>query len=179
MKRNTKIALSVAALAGLGMTAIAATGFADGGRGGWGMHGGGYQKTGGYGMHGGNGMHGGDFGGRGGMHQTLLTFDTNEDGKLSQEEIDEGRAAQLREFDEDGDGALTAAEYEALWLDAMRGRMVDRFQGHDADGDGKITQEEFNQRFAGMVRFMDANGDGVLDVNDMRDMHRGGDRDEN
>lgn len=176
MKRNTKIALAAAALAGFGVTAIAANGFADGSRGGhgsWGMHGGGHQQMGGW------GMHGGGMGGRGGMHRTMLGFDTNEDGKLSQDEIDKSRADQLKKFDKNGDGSLTLAEYEALWLDAKRERMVDRFQRHDGDGDGKVTQEEFNSRFANMVKFMDSNGDGVLDVNDMRSMHRGGDRDDN
>jgi Ca2+-binding EF-hand superfamily protein len=91
----------------------------------------------------------------------------------SQEEIDQGRANQLKKFDKDGDGTLNLAEYEALWLDAKRERMVDRFQGHDADGDGKVTAEEFGERFADMVKFMDSNDDGVLDESDMRRRYGG------
>jgi Ca2+-binding EF-hand superfamily protein len=115
---------------------------------------------------------GGGMGGSG-MHDMMLGFDANQDGKLSQEEIDTGRANQLKKFDKDGNGTLDVAEYEALWLDVMRERMVDRFQGHDADGDGKITVQEFGKRFANMVKFMDSNGDGVLDENDMGRRHRG------
>ena len=107
------------------------------------------------------------------MHDMLLGFDANEDGKLSQEEIDQGRANQLKKFDKNGDGTLNLAEYEALWLDAKRERMVDRFQGHDADGDGKVTTEEFGKRFANMVKYMDSNDDGVLDETDMRRRHGG------
>jgi Ca2+-binding EF-hand superfamily protein len=125
---------------------------------------------------GGHGM-GGYGGGPGGMRNMLLSFDANEDGKLSQEEIDQGRANQVKEFDKDGDGTLTIGEYEALWLDVMRERMVDRFQGHDADGDGKVTVEEFGKRFANMVKYMDSNDDGVIDENDMRRRH-GRDRDD-
>jgi len=51
--------------------------------------------------------------------------------------------------------------------------MVDRFQRHDSNGDGKVTSEEFGERFANMVKFMDSNGDGVLDETDMRARHDG------
>jgi len=54
--------------------------------------------------------------------------------------------------------------------------MVDRFQQHDADGDGKVTQEEFGKRFDHMVEFMDTNGDGVLDKQDMLRRHQRSER---
>ena len=168
MKRSTTRLLTATAIAGIGLAGLAAVSLADGAGGrGWGMHGGGYGM-GGHHMGGGQG-----FGGHGGMYNTLFDFDANKDNKLSQEEIDKGRLTQLKKFDKNGDGTLDLAEYEALWLDAMRERMVDRFQGHDADGDGKITADEFGQRFADMVKFMDTNGDGVLDESDMRARHDG------
>ena len=73
-------------------------------------------------------------------------FDANQDGTLTQAEIDQARQAKLTEFDRDGDGSLTLEEYQALWMDAMRERMVDRFQAHDDDGDGMVTAEEFGER---------------------------------
>ncbi len=160
MKRHTKIA--IAAVAVLGVGTLAAASYA----------GGGHSRYGGHGESG-MGMHGMGGGMGGGMHEMMLGFDANEDGKLSQEEIDTGRANQLKKFDKDGNGTLNVAEYQALWLDVMRERMVDRFQGHDADGDGKITVQEFGKRFANMVEFMDSNDDGVLDESDMRRRHRG------
>ena len=190
MKRSTTRILTATAIAGIGLVGLAAVSLADGdGPPRWRMHDGGQYGMGGPGMggqygmagYGGMGGHGGmggfgmggHGGGHGGMHDMLLSFDANDDGKLSQEEIDQGRANQLKKFDKDGNGTLNLAEYEALWLDAMRERMVDRFQGHDSDGDGKVTGEEFGERFADMVKFMDSNDDGVLDESDMRRRHGG------
>lgn len=181
MKRSTTRILTATAIAGIGLAGLAAVSLADGaGTRPWNMHDGGNYGMGGYGM-GGHHMGGSGFGGRhmggsgfgGGMHGMILGFDANEDGKLSQEEIDTGRANQLKKFDKDGDGTLTLGEYEALWLDVMRERMVDRFQDHDDDGDGKVTAEEFGDHFADMVKFMDTNGDGILDESDMRAHHDG------
>lgn len=164
MKRSTTRILVATVIAGAGLIGLGAVSLADGGSryGYWGMHGGGHH------------MGGPGFGQGGGMGGMMLAYDTDNDGRLSQEEIDQGRASQLKKFDKDGDGALSLAEYEALWLDAMHEQMVDRFQDHDANGDGKVTAEEFGERFAGMVKFMDTNDDGVLDQQDMLKHH--GDR---
>lgn len=173
MKRSTTRLLTATAIAGIGLAGLAAVSLADGaGMRPWNMHDGGNFGMGGYGM-GGHHMGGYGFGRHGGMYGMMQEFDTNEDGKLSQEEIDQGRTNQLKKFDKDGDGMLTLGEYEALWIDAMRERMVDRFQDHDANGDGKVTAEEFGERFADMVKFMDTNGDGILDESDMRTHHDG------
>ena len=175
MKRTMKIAIAAAAVAALGATAFAAALAHE--------RGGGHQRWmqghGAYGMHG-----GGDRGhGRhGGGRRMMEEYDTNEDGKLTQEEVDQARAGQLKKFDKDGDGMLSIGEYEALWLDAMRERMVDRFQEHDADGDGKVTQEEFGKRYAHMIKRMDRNGDGAYGEEDRemrRRHHDDDDRDDN
>ena len=119
--------------------------------------------------------HHGEFGGHGkgrhhGRHfeRLLQTYDSNEDGKLTQAEIDGVRSERLASFDANGDGQLNLQEYEALWLDAMRERMVDRFQRHDDDGDGQVTAEEFGERFSRMVARHDRNGDGEISREDFR-----------
>jgi Ca2+-binding EF-hand superfamily protein len=178
MKRNTTRILAATAIAGAGLIGLGAVSLADAGDGGcgyWGKQGGGHHMA-GPGSFGGHHMGGPGAGRGGGMRGMLTAYDANEDGKLSQEEIDQGRANQLKKFDKDGDGALSLPEYEALWLDAMRDRMVDRFQDHDDNGDGKVTAEEFGERFAGMVKFMDTNDDGVLDQQDMQNRHGEGKR---
>jgi Ca2+-binding EF-hand superfamily protein len=172
MKTTTKIAVAFVALAGVAGAAVAAQ--ADSRRAdgpgatqqAYGMHGGGHG--GGYhGMRHGERRHGG-----GHAFRMLESFDANDDGKLSQEEIDQTRGERFGSFDADADKALTLQEYEQLWLDAMRERMVDRFQALDADGDAKVTAEEFQQPFSKMVRRMDRNEDGVIDRGDFqRRMH--------
>ena len=109
--------------------------------------------------------------GRGRGAAMLESFDSNGDGQLTQAEIDAVRADRFAAFDTDGNGQLTLGEYEALWLDAMRERMVDRFQSLDDDGDAIVTTAEFVDPFAAIVSRMDRNEDGVLNADDMR---RGG-----
>ena len=170
MKTTTKIAVAFVALAGIAGAAVAAQADsrrADGPAGAT-------QQA--YGMHHGGGHHGMRHGERrhGGGHafRMLESFDTNDDGKLSQEEIDQTRGERFGTFDADADKALTLQEYEQLWLDAMRERMVDRFQALDADGDAKVTAEEFQRPFSKVVRRMDRNEDGVIDRGDFqRRMH--------
>jgi Ca2+-binding EF-hand superfamily protein len=100
------------------------------------------------------------------------SFDTNKDGKLTQAEIDAARDQRRTQFDRDGNGALSLEEYQALWADAMRPRMVRQFQAHDADGNGSITAEEFRARYADVVRNLDRNNDGELTADELR--RRGG-----
>jgi Ca2+-binding EF-hand superfamily protein len=107
-------------------------------------------------------------------------FDANQDGRITQAEVDEVRRSRLTEFDQNGDGSLTLEEYQALWLDAMRERMVDQFQAHDDDGDGMVTAEEFGERYDRMVSRLDSDGDGAVTTDEMRrrgDREQDGDRD--
>ncbi len=97
----------------------------------------------------------------------LEQFDTNKDGATTQAEINDMRAARLKQFDKNGDNKLTLEEYTQLWLDAYRRQMVDQFQHHDDDGDGLVTVDEFNEDFANMVRRADRNGDGKVDATDV------------
>ncbi len=105
--------------------------------------------------------------------RNMQAFDANGDGAVTQAEIDQFRQGQITQFDANRDGTLSVDEYQALWLDQMRERMVDAFQAHDNDGNGQVTAKEFNQRFAGMVERMDRNGDGQLSQDDRRGNRRG------
>jgi Ca2+-binding EF-hand superfamily protein len=116
-------------------------------------------------------------GDRGGGAWLFEEFDANDDGRITQVEIDEVREGRLAAFDANGDGSLNLEEYQALWLDAMRERMVDRFQAHDDDGDGLVTTAEFGERFDGIVSRLDDDGDGELTMDELRRRHRDHDRD--
>lgn len=97
----------------------------------------------------------------GGMRKML---DADGDGQVTPEEAAEQLQAKLEEFDADGDGSLSIAEFEALHSAIIREKMVDRFQHLDADGDGQITPEEMNapademQRMQRMRRMMHSGG---------------------
>jgi len=114
-------------------------------------------------------------GGRGGHRGAQLfdAFDSNNDGKVTQAEVDATRKGKFDEFDANKDGKLTLAEYEELWLSAMRDRMVDRFQFHDDDGDASVTLDEFQSRSSRMVMRLDENGDGEVTRQELRDRFKG------
>jgi Ca2+-binding EF-hand superfamily protein len=143
MRTRTKVMLAVGALA-LGTTTIAGAGLAGG-------RGGGYHH-----------------GGWGGGERLFEQFDANQDGLITQAEIDQVQSSRLAEFDQNDDGSLTLEEYQAMWLDAMRERMVDRFQAHDDDGDAVVTVEEFVDSYSSIVRRLDRNEDGQLTRDDLR-----------
>jgi Ca2+-binding EF-hand superfamily protein len=102
----------------------------------------------------------------------LEQFDRSGDGQVSQDDIDAVRGERLAAFDTDGDGVLSLAEYQLLWLDAMRPRMVRSFQRLDADGDAIVTVDEFQEPFAGMVARLDADGDGMINSTELRQTMR-------
>lgn len=112
--------------------------------------------------------------GRGGGHHGarqsaawIEQFDVDQNGRLTQDEVDQVRAERLAEFDASGDGVLDLTEYEVLWMDAMRPRMVDRFQDLDEDGNGSVTEEEFLQPMSGVVSRLDSDDDGEVSADEM------------
>lgn len=159
MKKATKIWIAAAAVSALGALTVAGVGVAAEDHGGW-------HRAANFG----GGFHHGRQGGPGeGRHpmKLLRSLDADEDGRVTQAEIDQGRASRHAAFDANGDQTLTLEEFETLWLEAMREHMVDRFQSLDDDGDAAVTLEEFQAPFAGAVTAMDRNGDGALGAGDM------------
>ncbi len=123
-----------------------------------------------------------------GMMMVLRLADTNQDGALSQEEVDAFVAGQVEGADTDGTAGVTLEEFQTIWLSMTRPMMVRTFQFFDTDGDAVISQEEIDARFGDVVAKFDRNDDGKLDRDDHRrggkhhrgprgDRDRGGDRD--
>jgi len=108
------------------------------------------------------------------MWQGLIErYDTNKDGKITQDEIDNNRQAWYAEFDVDKDGKLSLAEFEKLWLKARHRMMVREFQFFDADGDGSVTILEYKGPLEDLVVERDRNNDGVLSRDDRQRGDRG------
>jgi Ca2+-binding EF-hand superfamily protein len=101
------------------------------------------------------------FGGHGGMgfEQMSERYDTNKDGKISQEEIDANRTSWLGEFDGDKSGALALGEFQNLWLKARNQQMVREFQQFDRDGNGQVTLDEYKLPLSKFVAEMDRDND--------------------
>ena len=100
---------------------------------------------------------------RGQMLQDIFKLvDADSDGAVTQAEIDAFRAAKTAQADISGDGALSIEEFDTLYREFTRPRMVDAFQHMDNDGDGLISQDEMDARFGSIVARMDHDEDGVL-----------------
>ncbi|WP_272008942.1 EF-hand domain-containing protein [Roseovarius sp. ZX-A-9] len=118
----------------------------------------------GHGHHGEHGM----------MRQIMERVDANNDRAVTQEEVDTFRASVVTDADKSGEGNISLDEFETIYLDLTRERMVDAFQKLDADGDGAVTQAEMDKRFGDVVERMDRNGDGKLDREDHKRRGRKG-----
>ncbi len=111
------------------------------------------------------------------MAERLAEFDTNEDGKLTKEEISAGREAHFRAADANQDGSLTQAEMKAF-KDAMREakrqeRENERFIKVDVDGSGGLSLEEFLAARPDNFDRMDRNDDGFLSAEDFEGRRKG------
>ena len=97
-------------------------------------------------------------------------YDTNKDGKITQDEIDKNRADWLAEFDADKNGTLSLDEFKGLWLKARQELMVREFQEFDRDGNAQVTPDEYKSPMAQIVSNMDQNNDGALSKDDRQAM---------
>ncbi len=119
----------------------------------------------GFGHRGGHGHHGK----HGGMMFSIMSeVDADGSGSVSQAEVDAYRAAKVRAADGSRDGNLTLDEFETLFAELVRERMVDAFQRLDDDGNGVITGAEMDERFGDIVAHMDRDDDGELSRKDFR-----------
>ena len=100
------------------------------------------------------------------MSNMAERYDANTDGKITQEEIDQNRAAWLAEADADKNATLSLDEFKILWLKAKQQEMVREFQVFDRDGNGQVTGDEYKAPMAGLVADMDQNNDGALSKDD-------------
>ena len=125
-----------------------------------------FEGRGGHEGHGRRGMMGRGGAGAGMMMRLFEEVDADGDGSVTQAEVDAYRATRVGAADGNDDGSLSLDEFQTLWLEQMRPRMVDAFQHLDEDGDGQITEAELDQRVGRMVARLDRDGDGVLTLQD-------------
>lgn len=165
MKPYTKFALFAGAAA-VALTALVGVGYAHD-RGDADGHRGWHGKS--HGHHG-----GGHWGGKRGRHAAKMfdDFDADKDGKVTQAEVDARVAERIKAFDADGNGQLSLEEFQGLWLDHMRKRMVDGFQRFDDDGDAQVTSAEMTSPFGRFIERFDRDGDGAVSKDELRRKHK-------
>ncbi len=143
----------------------------------------------GFGGRGGEGGRGGGFGNFARMLPIMKALDTNEDGELSADEINNAVTA-LKKLDKNSDGKLDQEELRPEMPEGFGGRgpggeggrgpggeggrgpggagggqgggMAERMFAYDANKDGKLEKSELPERIQGMFDRLDADKDGVL-----------------
>ncbi|MCV2893008.1 EF-hand domain-containing protein [Lentibacter sp. XHP0401] len=111
-------------------------------------------------------------------------LDTNKDGKLSLEEMQAGPAARFAEGDTNGDGKISADEAKAAGSKRAEKRFAKMLERHDADKDGALSMDELKDterqaKHAKMFEKLDADEDGFLSKDELAKMRgKGKDRDD-
>lgn len=112
------------------------------------------------------------------------TLDTDGNGEVTLNELQNAGAARFADADTDGDGFLTEAELVAAAQGNAQDRAARMIERMDADEDGKLSQEEVQERRRGdPARFfdrMDADNSGGISEEEfeearanMRERHGG------
>jgi Ca2+-binding EF-hand superfamily protein len=114
------------------------------------------------GMHHGPGGHGGAMRGADRFVAFMEKYDLDGDGKVTKAEFDEVRGKIFESGLSGGGDAITLDSFATIWKDRHDEKIVRAFQRYDADGDLKVTFEEFTAPTKDFVTTHDSNGDGVL-----------------
>jgi Ca2+-binding EF-hand superfamily protein len=89
-------------------------------------------------------------------------YDLDGNGAVTRAEFDEVRGTIFESGLPEGGDAITLESFSTIWKDRHAERIVRAFQRYDADGDLKVTFEEYSAPMKDFVAKHDANGDGVL-----------------
>lgn len=124
-------------------------------------------------------MHGDEMHG-GGMPPMFSQFDTDKDGRISQQEVQDGTARMFKEIDTNKDGFISKEEMQAHHkaMHEKRGEMMrDKWKTADKDGDGALSRAEVDAAKMTMLARnfdkLDKNKDGKLTPDEMRmGMHK-------
>ena len=110
-------------------------------------------------------------------HGPKVTFeqlDTNQDGQVTEAEMQAHGAARFAQADTDGDGFLTESEIEAAGQERAKKKSARMIKHLDADKDGKLSVEEMGKRGGKGDRFakLDTDNSGGLSKEEFDAAHK-------
>ena len=151
MNTTRKVIVSILATSFLGATALPTLAQQSGGSG---------QKAEKRMAHKGSDRKGGN---RKSMRQAFERYDGNKDGVITQDEVDAIVAERFAEI-AGPDGTITLDQYRDAWTERSNRRQVRSFQRLDRDGDGSVTQSEYDNASDRMFSRLDRDGNGELTI---------------
>lgn len=95
----------------------------------------------------------------------MLSADADDDGKVSRQELIDSRGDMFLKLDRNGDGVLSDADRRKSRprLASIETVRIDQLKkDFDADGDGKVTRDEFVNGPTPLFDKADANADGFV-----------------
>ena len=117
------------------------------------------------------------------MQQRIRAIDQNEDGFLTRDEFEKGKAQlaaqREKELDRNGDGKITVEERH----ETMRDHLAERFVEQDKNHDGALTETEVGKEYFLHIKVADTNADSkvtlaelmtAFDQGKLRPSHGGG-----
>jgi hypothetical protein len=103
---------------------------------------------------------------RGGMHFDAKAMDADKDGMISQDEFMKFHADMWDKMKKDKDGMVAVSSH-----DFGRGGMHFDGKAMDTDGDGMVSQKEYNVYYEAFWAKMTKDSKGMMSVADMQAMH--------
>ena len=96
----------------------------------------------------------------------MAFFDSNQDGTVTIEELNEASKKRFQKMDADNNGVVTQDEFRAYVSQRKQERQQQHFSLVDSDSNGQISKEEYllyqQQRAEKRFQDMDTNNDGVV-----------------
>ncbi|MEM6462161.1 MAG: EF-hand domain-containing protein [Pseudomonadota bacterium] len=112
-------------------------------------------------------------GGERGMRRAFERYDVNNDGVITQDEVEAVIEERFNRFAGEN-GVITLDDFRTAWLQSTRMPMVRAFQRLDRDGDGAVTVAEFDSASERMFNRLDRDGNGELTRPQRREATRAG-----
>lgn len=98
------------------------------------------------------------------VERFMQLFDTNNDGKVTAEEIAADQMRLFRALDIDGDGKLSVEEVSRRGYILQIWRVTTMFDLMDVNGDRHLTADEISAPMKRWFSRYDRNGDGAMDA---------------